>query len=221
MARGTWGGLTDPNLFKVAIRFQFANNFKGQTGFKLRDLAVQDNTCESVANAVVPWVNGSFRTLLNQLDTILAVDVIKMGTDEGFTHLFDNTHGTVTVAADVICPSYNAVNIALRTQLRKRYGQGRMFWPVRRDDDINMDTLNAQGLAAQQGALDALMTAFSGSVLTHDLVLVNAHKVIPPRAATASTPARPEIPPSWYDVESVKVNTAITSLRSRKVGIGS
>jgi len=117
-------------------------------------------------------------------------------------------------------PNFVAVNIALKTQRRKRYGQGRMFWPLRDENDVTGDSLITAAVTSFQGVIDALTSLYTGSEVTHDLLLCNAHGVIAPRAAHGSTPARPEIPPSWYDVGAVKLNTAVTMLRSRKVGIG-
>jgi hypothetical protein len=212
-------GLTDPNIFKVRIRFQIGQN-QCETGFKLRDVATQDNTPATVSATVEPWAHTNFRTLLNSDDTLVAVDVLKMGTDEGHEHLFINEHGTRDDGAGALVPSFLAVNISMKTQLRKRYGQGRMFWPIRAESQVQQDSIAPGAIAGFQGVLDALTGLFTGDPITHDLILVNTHGILPPRAAHGSTPARPEIPASWYDVESFKVNLPLTSLRSRKVGIG-
>lgn len=220
MASGTWGGVTDPNIFKVTLTWAQGSGVC-QTGFKLRDLAVQDNSPLDVANAVDAFFNGQFKTLLMNADTLINIDVLKMGTVEGTKKLYDNVHGTMNPQINQWQPGFLAVQVALKTSNRSRYGQGRMFWPVRNGDYTTQESLNATGITAYQGVVDDLVAKFSGSVLTHDLVLVNAHGTIPPRAAHGSTPARPEITPHYYDVETVHLNTTITGLRSRKVGIGS
>lgn len=219
MAKGTLFGLTDPNVFKVNVRFTIGNE-KCQTGFKLRDLATQDNSVQDVIDAVDPWVTNFFKPLLMTADKIDAIDVTKLGSDEGAEKLYVGVTGNIAGSTPQFQPSFIAANIALKTSLRKRYGQGRMFWPLREEGWQDAGFLNAAGIAAFQGAITGLTDAFSGSVITHDLVLVNTHGVLPARAATGSSPARPEIPASWYDVEVVKLNTLVTSLRSRKIGIG-
>lgn len=219
MATGTWGGLTDNNIFRVTCAWSQGSGIC-QTGFKLRDLAVQDNSSEDVANAVDAWFNGTFKTILMNSDKLLFVDVLKMGTTTGFKKLYNNVSGTRNPTITLWGPGFVSVEVALKNSNRARYGQGRMFWPVRGSDYYQFDALTATGIAAFQGIVDDLVDKFSGSVLTHDLVLVNAHGTIPARAASGSRPARPEIPPSWYDVETVHLNTAVTSLRSRKAGIG-
>ena len=220
MARGTWGGALDQNVFKCNIRFQIGNNHC-QTGFKVRDVAVNDNTPEDVSAPVVLWANDHFKNLLLGSDLLVAVDILKLGTDEGFTHNFAaGTVGTMSSGSFSPEPSFLASNISLKTQLRKRYGQGRMFWPVRGEEWVTGDLLNGPGIAAHQGVLDALATAFTGSTTTHDLLLCNAHGPIAARAATTSAPERAAIAPSWYDVESLRLNTTVTSIKSRRIGIG-
>lgn len=219
MAKGTLYGLTDPNVFKCSIRTRIEGQLV-QTGFKLRDLAVQDNTPATVGAAVQAWVDDHYKALFLVTDDIVGIDVIKMGSDEGWIHDYSNTHGTASITTGTWHAPFIAVNIGLKTSARKRYGQGRMFWPMRFESWSDGSVLNSTGITAIQGVIDALLDAFSGSVVDHDLVLVNTHPTLPPKVATSTSPARPEIPASWYDVESVKLNTYITTLRSRKVGIG-
>lgn len=219
MAEGEVLAVGAPTLFKVAIRYKVGDTLN-QTGFKLRDLAVNDNDVGDVVDAVVPWVHNSFRTLLHQGDEVIAVDVLEMFSENGIEHLFNGEFGTSNLPGTAQLPNFLAANIAMKTSKRKRYGQGRMFWPLRNENWIDMEKINATGIGAFQGAIDALVAAFSGSVLTHDLSLVNTHPILAARAATATTPARPEIPAKWYDVETIKLNTVVTGLRSRKLGIG-
>ena len=219
MASGTIGGITDQNVFKVNVLYT-ANGQHCQTGFKVRDVAVNDNTCETVANSADAWVTGNFRALLLPIDFILATDVVRLHSEEGFRIEHTAMAGTNAPGDTHYAPTFLSAMVSLKTQRRKRYGQGRMFWPVRDDVMFDRDTLTAGGLANLQGVLDALLALYTGSDLTHDLKLVNAHEIIPPRAATTGSPARLEIPATWYDVEASKLSTALTSLRSRKVGIG-
>lgn len=220
MATGTIGGLTDAHVFDVTISFNRGTN-QCQTGFSLRDLAVQDNSAQDVADAVVPWVNNFFRTMLTTADAINFVDVKQVASTNGFTHPFNNVFGSMNPSSFVRTPSFLCVAVALKTQRRARYGQGRMYWPIPTEDWMEADNVNATAVTAYQGAIDDLVSNFSGSVLTHDLALVNHHGILPPRAAHGQTPARPEIPATWYDVDVVKLSTVIRSLRSRRTGIGS
>lgn len=220
MATGTVGGALDKHIFDVTIGFHRGTN-ACQTGFSLRDLAVNDNSPEDVSDAVVPWVTNFFRPLLTTADSIDFVDVKQVASTEGFTHPFVNTFGSMNPSSFVRTPAFLCVAIALKTQRRARYGQGRMYWPIPSEDWMEADVVNATGAAAYQGAIDDLVSNFSGSVLTHDLALVNHHGLIAGKAATTTSPARPEIPPSWYDVDVVKLSTLIRSLRSRRTGQGS
>lgn len=219
MANGTLFGLTDPNVWKVAVRMTVQNQ-KIQTGFKLRDLAVQDNTAQSVIDAVDPWVVNFLVTLLLTVDTIDALDVTRLGGEEGAEKIYVNQAGTLGHSLDHSLPTWTAVNVALKTSLRKRYGQGRMFLPLRSDIWQDADFLSPTGIGAFNNVITGLTDAFSGSVLTHDLVLVNTHGILPAKAATATSPGRQQIPAKWYDVEAVKLNTLVSGVRSRKIGIG-
>lgn len=219
MARGLIGAVDAPNIFKVTFRFNLFDS-QCQTGFKVRDLALNDNTVQNVLDVFDPWFLTNFRPLLNQADRLVALDVVKMGTEEGLEKIYNGIAGSRINGGTSIPPAFLAANISMKTQLRKRYGQGRMFWPLRDDNLFDGDKLNGAGVAAIQSVVDALLALTTGSVLTHDLRLVNTHGTLPPKAATPSRPARPEIPPSWYDVDTVRVNEPVTALRSRKIGIG-
>ena len=114
-------------------------------------------------------------------------------------------------------PSYVTAPLSLKGELRRRYGRGGMLLPVRTDEWVDQDTLTAGGQAAYGGFITAMTTSFMGSGTYR---LINAHSVIPPKAATPTTPARPEVPASWTDVTSIRLNTTVSFLRSRKVGVG-
>jgi hypothetical protein len=219
MASGTRGGLTDQHVFKVTHRFMVAGQ-RQQLGYHVRDVAVNDNTPETVANVADGWGMTNLRTLLLTQDNYVATDVIQLDSDQGFTIDHVNVVGTKSVAGVAPLPSFLAVQVALKTQRRKRYGQGRFFLPLRDENDITQDSLITTAVTAFQGVVDALTDLFMGSEVTHDLLLCNTHGIIPPKAATSTSPARPEIPPSWYDVDAVILKSAVTMLRSRKAGIG-
>lgn len=220
MARGTWGGTLDPNIFKVNVRFTLSGS-KCQWGFKLRDVGIQDNTEQEVADQVRSVVETPFRNSIATQDTFDGVDAQILGQDTGAYANPVGTAGTNPITDSQKIPSFMAVNVALKSEIRKKYGQGRFFLPVRHEGAIDGDTLNATGQAVINDIINALTTNFQGDPVTHDLLLVNAHGVLPPRPATQTRPARPEIPASWYDVVSLRINTVVTALHSRKSGVGS
>jgi hypothetical protein len=219
MARGTLGGALDQNVWKVNLRFQIGQEMC-QTGFKLRDVAANDNDAGEVIAAVDPWVQNFFRTILMTTDKLVALDVTRLHGEEGAELLYVGVTGNIAGSEAQKQPSFLAVNVALKTSLRKRYGQGRMFWPMRDEGWQDAGILNAAGIVAFNGVVGGLTAAFSGDPVTHDLLLVNSHELLPARAASGGHAARPEIPPTWYDVETVKLNTVLTAIRSRKIGIG-
>lgn len=219
MARGTWGGTTDPNIFSVRMLFLMGTSHC-QTGFKLRDVAVQDNSAQDVADEVATRLQEPLRAILAQTDSVVGVDVLKLGTDEGGWNPAETLTGANVTAAASELPNFMACNVSLKSEIRKRYGQGRMFLPLVHDNQVDGNVITATGLTNIASFTDQIATHFMGDPLTHDLILVNAHPLLPARGAPGSPGARPEIPASWYDVVSIRVNTIATSLRSRKAGVG-
>lgn len=220
MARGTWGGATDPNIFRCTIRY-LKDGQHCQTGFYLRDVAINDNTEQDVANEIRDQLETPFRNFLRNSDGIEGFDARILGQDTG---AFANpvlTNGASQTSDAEAVPNFVAVVLTMKSEIRKRYGQGRMFLPVPSEDEIDGNQLSVFGHQTTDPFVTALTDHFTGDPLTHDLLLVNAHGTLPARAPTPTTPGRPEIPPSWYDVVSLRLNTILSSLRSRKVGVGS
>jgi len=222
MARGTWGGTLDPSIFRVTIRF-LRGTSHCQTGFFLRDTVTNDNDAQEVADEVNTQLNAAFRGLLSGLDSLELIDVVKLGSEEGGVHQITSGSGggSLTSTAAIQSPSFMCANIALKSEIRKRYGQGRMFLPIANDDEYDGNVLTAGGVTIMQSFLTPLTDHFMGDPLTHDLLLVNAHPLLPVRGAVGAPGYRPEIPASWYDVVSLRINSNVTALRSRKVGVGS
>lgn len=220
MARGTYGGALDPNIFKVNLRFLMGTS-KCQTGFKLRDVAVQDNSAQDVADQVNAVLFAAFKFLLTPRDTFEGVDVLKIGTEEGGWQPANAGAGTMGITTLEETPNFLAANISLKSEIRKRYGQGRMFLPFVAEGNMDGNTINANGVNSINGFLAVMTDNFVGSIVNHDLVLVNSH----PAFAGRGAPGQPGyIAPrvaSWYDVVSLRTNLLVTSLRSRKAGVGS
>lgn len=220
MARGTWGGTTDPHIFKCDIHF-IRSGQHCQTGFHLRDVAINDNTEQEVADQVRTVLWSPFRTLLATTDTVDFVTAKILGQDTGAVAAGNAEAGTSSADAGQQVPSFMCALVTLKSEIRKRYGQGRMFFPVVAESQIDTNNASSILIGGMTTIINAINDNFTGDPVTHDLILVNAHGVLPPRAPTAHSPGRPEIPASWYDVVSVRLNTQLTALRSRKVGVGS
>lgn len=220
MARGTWGGGSDPNIFKVNFRF-FLGASHCQTGFKLRDAVTNDNSAQEVADEVATQLAASFRGMLGANDSLEGIDVLRLGSDEGGWHPVSPGTGTYSFAGNEETPNFLAGNISLKSEIRKRYGQGRMFLPIVSDSMVDGNVLTSGGIARFQGFLDLITDHFTGDPATHDLILVNAHPALEQRGTPGAPGYRAALPASWYDVVSLRINTVATYLRSRKVGVGS
>lgn len=220
MARGQWGGFADRHPMQVRITWTNGTN-QHQTGFYLRSAGVNVTSPDEVTADVEAWVRGSFRTLLAADQRVLGIDVVDMVTFEGGGSSPNDIVGTMSLASDSSkLPGALAAVINLKGELRTRYGQGRMFWPIVSESHVDKDIMNNTAVTLFQGVIDALATRFTGnSVSGHNLICV--HGVIPPRGATPTRPARDQVPPMWYDVTTLRLNTFVTFLRSRKAGVGS
>lgn len=220
MARGTWGGTGDRHPFRVRISWTQLTSVC-QTGFYVRSQGAEIGSPTEVATAVMEWVDQSFRTLLAPTNRILGVDVVDVVSREGHAISPSNMFGTIVGYSDAAAlPSFIACVVSLRSALRTRYGQGRMFWPVAMEGTAHGDVIGNAVLPQYQGVMDNLAGRFiQGSVVGYQLI--NIHGVIPPRAATPTRPATASIPASWHDVISMRLNANLTALRSRKAGVGS
>lgn len=219
MARGTWGGVGDRHPYKVNIKWTAGTSVQ-QTGFHMRATGAEIGAAQEVADEVADFVNDSFRTILTTDNRILGVDVVDMVSFEGGTVSPANLAGSIAYGEAGSTPDFIAVTTALKSELRTRYGQGRMFLPIIGEYMIDRNRLSAAGAAAIQGVIDAMVERYTGGGV-FGYRMVNVHGAIDARPATPSRPIRPAIPPSWYDVVSLRLNTNVTALKSRKSGVGS
>lgn len=189
-----------------------------QTGFKMRSVGITYTEPTALAAEVQDFVTESFRTILPTAVQVLGVDVVDLVSLMGSSTSPANEMGTVGTSS--IAPTFTAVTATLKGPLRARYGQGRMYLPMLNEEWTNWEVLNATGIAAIQGMITEMTNRYVGNDVT-GFNLVNAHGIIPAKAATPTRPARDAVPASWYDVDSIRLNTNVTFLRSRKAGVGS
>lgn len=218
MPRGTWGGIADPKVVRMKIQWQQGTS-KCQTGFHLRAGTLELADAENAVSEVVDWVTVNFRTLLMDTDTLMSVDGMLLDDNTGFTHAFANVKGTIPAGTQIL-PGFVTAVVNAKGELRRKYGQGRMLWPVRSDGYVDGDTMSAGGQAAYQGVVTALADKFVGDPLLKEYVLVNAHAAKDAHTNVGGT-VRPAIPASWYDVTALQLNTSVSMLESRKAGRGS
>lgn len=219
MARGQWGGTGQIHPLRVRISF-FLGPVRAQTGFTLRDQSLTPSNPQAAAEHVAEWVNDSLRPHFWTGDRFDGVDVLDMVTGEGGGHSFNNVTGSGSVTAADLQPSFMQVPISLKGELRRRYGQGRMLFPVRFENMQDGGTLSTTGIAQLTAVATSLTTRYLGDAPLNTYRLINVHGVIPPKAPTASGPGRAEVPASWYDVTSIRFSNVLSFVRSRKLGVG-
>lgn len=218
MATGEWGpNVGQSRVFRATIKWVQSGQ-RCSCSFHLRDMGVAGQTPQDVANAVDAMVQTpAWRAPWSNLDSFESVDVVNLSSAEGHTIAYPNLKGTADVNIE---PSFSAVVVNLIGGLRRRYANGRFFLPVRGSIDRTADQLSPGGVTKINGALAELQTRFMDDGLTAELRLVHLHGAKPARQ-TKKGAQLPAVPASWYDVTAIKVNRAITPLRSRKVGVGS
>jgi hypothetical protein len=210
----------DPNIFRCTVRFRLGTS-KCQFGFKVRDVVSNDNSEQDVAEAMQSALHDAVVGQLTTNDAVESWDAALLGGDTGYSLPEVAGGGTVGYDAAAAEPGFMAACIALKSEIRKRYGQGRLFFPLVHEGSVSGDVLSANGVSGVTAFVTAMTDNFIGSVIGHDLLLVNAHDVIPAHGQIGTPGYHPEIPRQWYDVLSLRLNTVVTSLRSRKAGVGS
>jgi hypothetical protein len=210
MAQGLWGPGENSRVFRVNLLFTREGQ-KCQTGFHLRDVGLTNQDESDVIDAVWPWASVQFVKFLRTTDSLLGVDVTNLVTRTGASSTQAAIAGTVN---DAPAPPFLNVPVTIKGSIRRRYGNGRMFWPVPGNGFINGSVLHPTFKAWYDTAITELGSMFMGSTLTQDLHLVHLHDALP------GVGARLPVPASWYDATSIRLNSTLGSLSRRKVGHG-
>lgn len=220
MAIGPWGGAGNVPVFKVTHTFKLGQSLC-QTGYHIRGTVSAAPTAAAVLAQASIWATTNLRSLLYSADQLIGTDVVDLVTALGASQSHNNQAGTIAVSTPSQIPSFMAVTVALKGELRKRYGQGRMFLPLRIDQWVDGDALNADAATAYNAALAALDERFVQGVTNPNMKLANVHAAKDQRGTPGAPGYRPALPAQWYDVTSMRLNTTVTALRSRKVNVGS
>lgn len=211
MATGTWGGAGDTRVFRANIQFRHGSQ-NCQTGFHLRDVGVNTLTPEDVAEEVADFATTQFVKLLHQVDSITGIDVANLATSEGFFVSPAAANGTEPGA---LPPPFVTIPVTLKGNLRKRYGNGRMLWPMWNREAADNGVLIPAAQAIVAGVVADMTSRFMEGPLFGTMRLVHLHRALP------AVGTRPAIPATWYDVTSIRASTVVSSLRRRKAGVGS
>lgn len=213
--RGTWGDGLSTHPLRVRISYTL-DGIKAQTGFVLRDQSATPSNPQDCAENVGAFCNASFKTILSFVDRLDGVDVVDLTTGESGGFSFQNVIGSLPQNNANNLPPFITAPVSMKSELRRRYGQGRMLLPVRPEELTFKGDLNGDGVALYNGLIAAFQSEYMATPITKTYRLITVHGVIPARGATATSPARPEVPASWYDVQTLRLNTKLSFLRSRK-----
>lgn len=211
MATGEWGGAFSQRVFRATISFERASQ-KCQTGFHLRDVGINTLSPEDVATEVADFATEQFAKLLQTTDRITGIDVENLVSREGHSISPSNLVG---ILSSTSTPSFLTVAVALKGSIRRRYGSGRMLWPVASQTDVNVNQLSTDGVTRFTTVINDLLARFVGPAITTSMHLVHLHEALP------ALNNRPAIPATWYDITSARLNTTLSMLRRRRMGVGS
>lgn len=215
-AIGTGAGQYEP--FDVRISWQLAAS-RQMTGFSLRKNANLAATADDVLEHVVDNFLEVFRLRLAVDATVLGVDVIKPLTKEGVSYAPTTTLTGGT--GNVYMPGFVCAVFSLRSSIRARYGQGRMYVPVTLESYADRETINTAGFTALDPIRAALADNYIDPAGAGEFSLINWHKTLPAGRPSKSPTPLPEVPATWYDVQSIRINPNVTALHSRRQGKGS
>lgn len=204
---------------RVSIRWRMGTTV-AQTGFHLRAAGPAFPTLDAVVTEVSDFATVQFRKLLATTDELLGVDVFDMTSEEAAQSTWAATTG-LYAAGNSAMPSFVTAPVSLKSKLRKRYGQGRMLWPVRGEGMTDNEILAPTAVTLFQGVIDDMIARYVDDDLTGTLILINVHGALAADRPHKKPEPLPAVPATWYDVGSIRLNKAVSSLRTRKQGIGS
>ena len=208
MADGEVGVLN--RVFRCTLSMQVRLQ-KIQTALHLRDIGVPNEDAESCHTHFETWMNDHFRLALSSNVSIVRLAVEEIRTKEYFAKDYTGVTGSSSYALN---STMEAVAISLKSTSRSRHANGRMFWPLL--GTPQSDQVDAGALVTFQTQAASLADRYISGTVTLDrfqLVVIGAPA---PSLTTPNTN-----PKRWTDVTNIRVNPVVTSLRSRKVGVGS
>lgn len=219
MAKGPWVGTGSASLFRVKLTMVLGAS-RCQMGFTLRDVAFQGQTAQTAAAEIHTRLQTPLQGILTSADSLVDVDVTHLQEKTGSSVSFGTAVGALNAVAQERQPAFLACVASFKSGFRTRYGTGRMFIPIRYEPWVEGDTLSTAGRTSIEAFLDVLRTNYVGSGVQGEFRLVNAHETLPAARPSKSETPLPEVPAQWYDVESIRLETRLTALRSRRMGVG-
>jgi len=206
MATGTVAG---SRIFKVTLGM-LVQQQNIQTGWYLRDTLLNNRSATDALATAQTFVAASMFGILPNDLRLLRLDALEL-TSKDYAQLeYPNQMGTGPGASST---SFLAVLMTLRSNQRARHRNGRMFLPLYGNPfNGSLDTGPRNAYIAFS---TAFVQAFAGNALLNDFKAVVVAKARP------ANQNRPAIEHSWIDVETCRINTTVTALRRRKIGVGS
>jgi hypothetical protein len=206
------GELAGTRLYKVTIHGEIEQQ-KVQFGFHLRETGFVNTTSPGdVLPFLDTWTNSNLRTILATTARIVRAEVLNVQSKDFAQQEYTNRFGTVNEQA---LPSFVACLVSLRSPLRARYRNGRMYWFGLTEGATSGSVIQPTALATIQPVLDAFNAEYLDHALTKSF---NVCVLATPRPANAY---RPAITASWIDCTSTRLSANVTSMGTRRIGRGS
>lgn len=219
MAQGTWGGPSEVHPLRVTVKLRLGTSVC-QFGFHLRSVVGDTPDLAGIADGAVTTISPTLVLILANVDEFTSLIVTDVVTGEGVERPQTGKTGQAGQATAIL-PSFTAATVVMKSQIRRRYGQGRFFLPIRGQIHSLNETLSGGGATAVGNLIAAIMGAYGPASVANAPRLINYHKLLPATRPHTGPAPLAEVPASWYDVTSMRVNPTLTALHSRRQGVGS
>jgi hypothetical protein len=219
MANGPWGNPGDVHPLRVTVKVRLGTSL-AQYGFHLRSVTGDTPDLPGIADGVVTTVLPTLKLILANIDEVTSIVVTDVVSGEGVERPQTGQTGQAGQAGATL-PTFVAATVVLKSSIRRRWGQGRFFLPIRGLIHQTGEILSGGGATAVGNHVAAIMGAYGPASVANSPRLINFHDHLLPTRPHKKPEPLPDVPASRYDLTSARVNPTLTALHSRRQGIGS
>lgn len=195
-------------VFKVTFRFSLRNQ-QIQTGFNLGDVGLSNETAQTTLDDVVGFYAAKMRQALSNEINLQRISVERWLDGDYAAQEFVNQPGTLGLSMQ---STFLALAISVRSGSRLRIANGRFFWPAA--GSWANDTIAGSGLATATQMVADMSDRYLGNPLFDRWHIGTVHR---PKKDNAGQPIGVH---KYTEATTLRLNPLVTTVRSRKVGVG-
>ena len=208
MAVGEVNATVNVYRFSIFMRIRLQNI---QTAFYVRDPAGTTTTAAAAVTHLRTWIESQFQQCLSNDVAIMKVQAEELTTGDFNQHTYGN--GLPGAYITPMISSMLSTCIRISSTARRRWQIGRMFWPV--SSAPVADALQTESRTRLVNATNALLTRTTG-ITPPPLVQLCVVSGLRPSVLVPGTQVR-----YFTDANTLTILDTVTSLRSRRSGVGS